>query len=116
MAPSVHELSEALGELCKPRARPVADDPFAQRPRLHKRHPPRAQVLEPVGPGRRAGVDKVLDAILRVMRGHYALVPRAGPEDLDAEGLEDDVLGARPPPPLRSGHAPGVVNIGGGVF
>ena len=55
-------------------------------------HTPRAQVPESAGPGRRVGVDKVLDAIMRVLRGHHALVSRAaaaGP-NLEAEGLEVD--------------------------
>ena len=36
-----------------------------------------AQVLEPAGPGRRVGVDKVIHAILRVLRGHNEQVPLA---------------------------------------
>ena len=99
----VHELPQPICELREPRAPGVADDPIPQRPHLHTGHltrRARAQVLEPAGPGRRVGVDKVLHAILQVLRRLNAQVPRAAAasglaEDLATEGPEVNAAEAR---------------------
>jgi hypothetical protein len=99
----VHEQPQPICELREPRAPGAADDPIPQRPRLHKGHlarRARAQVLKPAGPGRRVGIDKVLHAILQVLRRHNAQVPRAAAasglaEDLATEGPEVNAAEAR---------------------